>query len=32
MQIARNGEPRVALWTGGVLAGADVLTLVGYGL
>jgi hypothetical protein len=32
MQSAKNGESRFALWTGGVLAAAGVLTLVGYGL
>ena len=32
MQTAGNGESRLALWAGGVLAAAGVLTLVGYGL
>jgi hypothetical protein len=32
MQTAKNGESRLALWAGGVLAAAGVLTLVGYGL
>ena len=32
MQITNNEGPRMALWIGGVLAGAGVLTLVGYGL